>query len=119
MFGKFKYNETTKSLHEECGILPRSLDHIFKKIQSNGSNSYVVQMSYLEIYNEHVYDLLASYDDGNGSSSSRYNLRKRGNVALKLREDKHGRTFVHGLTKHNVQRLVKFIQIPLILLTAF
>jgi len=101
MFGKFDYDESTKVLKDECGILPRSLDCIFKKTESDDNNSYAVQMSYIEIYNEQIYDLLASFDDG---SSGRYKLRSRGNVSLKLREDKHGRTNVHGLTKHHIQR---------------
>ncbi|KAL3888342.1 hypothetical protein ACJMK2_000712 [Sinanodonta woodiana] len=45
---------------EEKGIIPRLCDSLFEKIAVNQDedNSYKVEVSYMEIYNEKVHDLL-------------------------------------------------------------
>ena len=53
-----------KSLHDETdkGIIPRTMDEIFSKIEEADSHiEFVIQCTYLEIYNEKIQDLL----DGN------------------------------------------------------
>src|SRR5574343_302373 len=42
------------------GIIPRAISQIFNEIQSRPEFSYVVKVSYAEIYNELIYDLLSS-----------------------------------------------------------
>jgi hypothetical protein len=45
------------------GITPRALAQIFREIQDKPEMSVVVRISYLEIYNEMLYDLLADRDE--------------------------------------------------------
>lgn len=40
------------------GIMPRSFENIFQQIQSDSKKQYLVRVSYLEIYNEEIRDLL-------------------------------------------------------------
>lgn len=42
------------------GIIPRAISQIFNEIQSRPEFSYVVKVSFAEIYNELIYDLLSS-----------------------------------------------------------
>ncbi|KAK2957122.1 putative Centromere-associated protein E [Blattamonas nauphoetae] len=42
---------------EDPGIIPRSLDHIFSKVQNNDYAEAQVKLSYFEVYNETVFDL--------------------------------------------------------------
>lgn len=52
----FKYN----SNDPQRGIIPRSMEEIFRYIQnvSNQSTTFMVRASYLQIYNENISDLL-------------------------------------------------------------
>ena len=47
---------------EKPGIIPRTCEDLFQRIESNTSPhvSYTVRVSYFEVYNEHVRDLLTS-----------------------------------------------------------
>ncbi|KAI4154910.1 MAG: hypothetical protein LQ340_001347 [Diploschistes diacapsis] len=47
---------------EKPGIIPRTCEDLFQRIESNTSPhiSYTVRVSYFEVYNEHVRDLLSS-----------------------------------------------------------
>jgi hypothetical protein len=47
---------------ERPGIIPRTCEDLFERIESNASPhvSYTVRVSYFEVYNEHVRDLLTS-----------------------------------------------------------
>jgi len=40
------------------GVMVRTLNHIFKKINDSTDRQYNVQLSYIEIYNEEIHDLL-------------------------------------------------------------
>ncbi|EPZ35674.1 Kinesin, motor region domain-containing protein [Rozella allomycis CSF55] len=44
--------------YSDRGLIPRTLQYIFKEISRRKDYSYTVQISYLEIYNENGYDLL-------------------------------------------------------------
>lgn len=41
------------------GIIPRTFDHVFKSIQGTTKKQFLVRVSYLELYNEEIRDLLA------------------------------------------------------------
>lgn len=45
---------------QERGIIPRSISKIFSEISNRPEQSIWVRISYLEIYNESIYDLLAT-----------------------------------------------------------
>ncbi|KAG0084767.1 NADH-ubiquinone oxidoreductase chain 1 [Podila epicladia] len=62
------YNTSVKSLVQsamegyndhEPGITPRAVDDIFKHIRENSDREFLLRVSYLEIYNESIRDLLS------------------------------------------------------------
>jgi len=71
------------------GIIPRALQDIFARLQGAHIE---LNMSYLEIYNENVHDLLPSEEQPS------YERR----ATLKIREQQDGEIFVSGLAKHKV-----------------
>lgn len=73
---------------EDKGILPRACDHLFQTIQDKCDGNATVELSYLEIYNEEIRDLLAPE-----------NSRAKD---LKIRETLNGEVYVSGLTAQPV-----------------
>jgi hypothetical protein len=87
--------------HKDWGIIPRSLHHILSRVNNQNESSgpkLQLFMSYLEIYNEQIYDLLPVKT----KQSKRPIL---GPEALKLRESRRGRIFVRGLARHPVSNV--------------
>ena len=41
------------------GLIPRAITHVFQEIGSRFDNEYTVRVSYLEIYNELMFDLIS------------------------------------------------------------
>jgi len=80
----FTMNGGTQS-YQHRGVVPRSLGHLFRSIQSKPEVATVVRLSYIEIYNETYYDLLAD------SSENRPDLT--------VRDGPNGSVEVKGLTK--------------------
>ena len=80
----FTYNSTDS----ERGIIPRSIDEIFKYIdnQANSKLKFMVRASYLQIYNENISDLL-----------------KTENTNLVIREDKKKGVYVDNLSEWAVR----------------
>ena len=74
---------------DDKGILPRACDDLFQTILEKCDGNATVELSYLEIYNEEIRDLLAQ------PNSSR-------NKELKIRETLNGEVYVSGLTAHPV-----------------
>lgn len=71
---------------EGAGIIPRSVRHIFKHLDNQGSE-YTVRVSFLELYNEELIDLLGNSHD----------------APLKIYEDRdHTRK---GVTVHGLEEL--------------
>ena len=70
---------------DDLGIIPNSFENIFEEVrigsEGDEGKEYLVQASYLEIYNEKIRDLLIDSPEQN----------------LQLREDKDKGVFVHGL----------------------
>lgn len=83
------------------GLIPRTCEALFDRIENEPSpnTTYNVHVSYFEVYNEHVRDLLVPR--GNGS------------YYLKIRESQTDGVYVQGLTDiqvksyHEVDRLMK------------
>nr|CCA17586.1 kinesinlike protein putative [Albugo laibachii Nc14] len=78
---------------EQRGVIPLSFDHIFDIIRTDITNEreYMVRISYLEIYNEEIRDLLG--EDG----------KKR----MDLKENSDGTVFVKDLTEIVVSNAVE------------
>nr|XP_014340895.1 PREDICTED: kinesin-like protein KIF9 [Latimeria chalumnae] len=49
--------------YKHRGIIPRALQQVFREIQERVNQAITVQISYLEIYNENLYDLLSTMPD--------------------------------------------------------
>jgi hypothetical protein len=83
----------------ERGVIPRLLSNVFRRAKklmkdTNGSTSVDVALSYYEIYNDKVYDLLEPPE-------------KRTPAGLPLRE-KDGKTIVVGLSERSCEDLKDF-----------
>ena len=83
-----------------AGMIPRSLSHLFDKLQLIESQEYTVRVSFLELYNEELFDLLSVNDDGS---------------KIRLYEDasKKGAIVIHGLeevTIHNKSEVSKLLE---------
>lgn len=77
--------------YDHRGIAPRSISQLFGEVNSRVECEYRVSCTYMEIYNERIFDLLA--DLGNPDQASDFTIA----------EEKDGRgTFVRGLTELEV-----------------
>ena len=86
---------TGKTFTMEGGIMPRSAEEIFKYIHQNKMNYYfTIKVSYLQVYNETIQDLLAT-DKNN----------------LVIREDKKKGVFVEGLTEWTVRSVDELLEL--------
>lgn len=77
----------TPELSAKRGIISRSFEHIFEGIAVSNDVRYLALVSYLEIYNENIRDLLCTSNDGN----------------LVLKEIPGEGVTVQNLTTHRVQ----------------
>lgn len=70
------------------GVAPRAIQHVFHEIaQAEANVAVTVRVSYLEIYNETLYDLLTLGADSGEPAAP----------ALAIRERRDGSTYVRGL----------------------
>ena len=98
--------------HKDWGVIPRSLNHMLSRIndlnkQSCPGPQLQLYMSYLEIYNENIYDLLP--DKTKKEAVKRY--PGDGPPALKLRESRRGGIFVRGLAKHPINNVQEGLEL--------
>lgn len=83
---------------EETGIISRVIRDIFNEIESRRSKvDFSIKVSYLEIYNEEIYDLL----DTSLTSSARSKLSKA-NSSINIREEKDGSINIYGINEEKV-----------------
>jgi hypothetical protein len=75
---------------EHAGILPRSCQDLFDTIMTKCDGNGKVELSYLEIYNEEVRDLLSE-------------KTQKPPVPLKIRETLNGEVYVSGLSEKEVK----------------
>jgi len=50
---------TLSGVQDEPGIIPRAMKDVFAFIRRTPTREYLLRCSYLEMYNETIYDLLA------------------------------------------------------------
>ena len=55
--------------YKHRGLVPRCIAHLFNEIHQKTENAYTVRISFLEIYNETIYDLLSNLKDSSGASA--------------------------------------------------
>jgi hypothetical protein len=76
---------------EQPGLIPRTCEELFARIEDDPSpnTNYIVHVSYFEVYNEHVRDLLVP--------------RSNPPMYLKIRESQTEGVYVQGLTERAVK----------------
>jgi kinesin family member 3B len=57
--GKTFTMEGEDNPHENRGIIPRSFEQIFYAVEQNPNTEFLIRVSFLEIYNEEIHDLLS------------------------------------------------------------
>ena len=85
--------ENSTSATKEKGILLYALEDLFSYIKTSSSKTYCLACSYLEIYNEQVYDLLDFTND-----------------ALSVNEDTSRGFYVRGATEHLITSLDEILK---------
>ncbi len=59
------------------GIIPRAMGEVFSEIDSRSESEIIVHLSYIEIYNEKIYDLLADTQLEGKARGSRFEGNSR------------------------------------------
>lgn len=79
---------------ESPGLIPRICREMFNRMNIGKKNGtgYKTNVSYLEIYNERVKDLLAQITNGKDTTDS----------SLRIREHRQFGPYVEGLSQHTV-----------------
>ncbi|XP_031365434.1 kinesin-like protein KIF14 isoform X2 [Apis dorsata] len=91
MMGQESTQITASSFDEAIGIIPRFCQEIFARISNNMNIKTTVEISYFEIYNEKIHDLLTNVNSG----------VKR--APLKVREHPVFGPYIVDLSQHCVQ----------------
>jgi hypothetical protein len=88
------------------GLIPRACADLFNIIRTRCDGNAQVELSYLEIYNEEMRDLLVSSasDNNNNNNNSKSNNNNSSNkvVKLQIRETLNGEVYVGGLSSRPV-----------------
>ncbi|KAK9719990.1 Kinesin- motor protein [Basidiobolus ranarum] len=89
--------EVNSSFSKDAGIIPRTLHRLFERLESETAD-YSVRLSFIELYNEELKDLLAPDEDP-----------KR----LKIFEDitRKGSIVIHGLEEFSVNNAMDGVQL--------
>lgn len=85
---------------ESPGIIPLTISNIFQAIENTPGREYLIRVSFMEIYNETITDLLC----GKSSNNSK---------GLNVREDGSGQIYVADLTEkccNNEEKLLSLMQ---------
>ncbi|KAD3337468.1 hypothetical protein E3N88_32988 [Mikania micrantha] len=81
--GKTKNGE----FHEDVGVIPRAVEQLFNTLESQNAD-YTVKVTYIELYNEEITDLLAPDE--------------KSKKPISLMEDGKGAVFMRGLEEERV-----------------
>ncbi|CAN6921747.1 unnamed protein product, partial [Brassica oleracea] len=79
----------------EAGVIPRAVRHIFETLESQKAD-YSMKVTFLELYNEEVTDLLAQEDSSRSSSDDKQKKH------VSLMEDGKGCVVLRGLEEEVV-----------------
>ncbi|KAK4884404.1 hypothetical protein RN001_000675 [Aquatica leii] len=82
--------------NEQIGIIPRAVHDIFNYVNDNFSCDFNITVSFMELYQETLYDLLAS--------------KPREQCVLEIREDPKGLIVIPGLTAEPVTSASKTLE---------
>ncbi|XP_060536642.1 chromosome-associated kinesin KIF4 isoform X2 [Cylas formicarius] len=79
------------------GVIPRAVIHIFDYIKDNFSIDFTVSVSFIELYNEGIFDLLSD--------------KPRDQCGLEIREDVKGNILIPNLTETIVESATQVLDI--------
>ncbi|WYZ34894.1 hypothetical protein EsH8_I_001170 [Colletotrichum jinshuiense] len=85
------------------GVIPLAITDIFSYIRETPSREFLLRVSYLEIYNEKIHDLL-SMPTGNGTGAG-------GQEEIKLREDSKRGVYASPLKEEIVQSPTQLLRV--------
>ncbi|KAK2953474.1 putative Dual specificity protein phosphatase CDC14A [Blattamonas nauphoetae] len=107
------YTIEGENVGDKRGLIPRTMEYIFDHIQqrTRENNWYELDISYLEIYKETIYDLLAvaNHDQpsprlpSSGLQTPRHSSQNL--PLLPIREDSQGNVYVEGLSEWRIKSL--------------
>ena len=84
---------------DDLGIIPRVIKSIFQEVEVRKlKNESLLKVSFLEIYNEEILDLL---DPKSGFTANRM-MKKQSNNSVTIREEKDGSIGLYGLIEEKV-----------------
>lgn len=108
--------DETFTIFDTYGVVPRCIDKLFRDIESDAAADFSVYGSFVEIYNEKIYDILSADDTAASTPSNRPLLKDRDLRAgwnrpqpskeapsLPIRQKLDGTVFVDGLTSRKVE----------------
>ncbi|OBZ67407.1 Kinesin-like protein KIF22 [Grifola frondosa] len=87
---------TMQGTPSDPGIIPRAVEAVFLKRSSSDGCKVAIEVSYMEIYKDEVYDLLVNRDTA---------------VKLPVRENDAGQVFVANLTSSSIETVGDFERI--------
>ncbi|WKX97107.1 hypothetical protein Q1695_013061 [Nippostrongylus brasiliensis] len=88
------------------GIIPRAVEHIFEELEKSNTEEYSVRVSYLELYNEELFDLLAATTDDRERLRIFDDPSKKGMVVISGAEELpvRDRSEVYALLKRGAEK---------------
>ncbi|KAJ4416525.1 Kinesin-like protein kip2 [Neurospora sp. IMI 360204] len=86
------------------GVIPLAITDIFSYIRETPSREFLLRVSYLEIYNEKIHDLLSMATGGNGPGAS-------AQEEIKLREDSKRGVYATPLKEEIVQSPTQLLRV--------
>ncbi|XP_060526968.1 chromosome-associated kinesin KIF4A-like [Cylas formicarius] len=95
--GKTHSMGTAYQGEDHAGVIPRAVKHIFDYIKHNLSIDFTVSVSFIELYNERIFDLLSD--------------KPRDQCRLEIREDVKGNILIAKLTETIVESATQLLDI--------
>ena len=83
------------------GIIPRAVSHLFTTLNSNSNFEYSVKISYIELYNEELSDLLSNSPDKEEKLRIYDDSQRKGSVVIPNLEE------VNVQNKHEVYQILQ------------
>ncbi|KAJ3132541.1 Kinesin-like protein kif9 [Physocladia obscura] len=96
MFVEAEFRTGATENYKHRGLIPRAISHIFKEISERPQMAFTARISYLEIYNESIVDLLISSPESAAAAAAAGEFHSDWN--LNVVDDKNGMSYVKGLT---------------------
>ena len=90
----FTMGNCMEAKEEDKGITPRTIDEVFRRVEEMTDSSFIIRATYVEVYNEEIYDLFAADD---GQKFTRNKSR-----TITLREEKDGSIILCGVREEKI-----------------